>query len=139
MDPSLDGHVLVSPRVAHAIVGVLNRALREADRGRTAVDGDVRLFVRAVQRADERYRAEILEASDVSDGYVMTSSSDPGAGEMIDVEAVVELVGRLAPGREITGHGVRQAARCGRLTGRKAAGRWFFDEVDVLEWLGAHR
>jgi hypothetical protein len=80
------------------------------------------------------YRARVV--GDASDADITTPGDVSPSRPTLDVH---DLLSELLTGESITAHGVRAAARAGRLPGHRVNGHWVFDEVDALAWIAGRK
>jgi hypothetical protein len=123
---------LVTPELAHHLERMLHEEAARARRGGYVLPDCVVDHLATVRKLAAVYRAQVTDASDAN----VTTSGDVSA-----VQTTLDSLG-IAGMAGVSDHGIREAARRGRLPGRKVGGRWVFEEVDALAWLasrnGAH-
>lgn len=118
--------VLVSGRVAHRIAPLLARQVRaQADAGGTP-DADVTEVVRALRLAANAYAAVRVTAVCGSPGLPQAPVPRPSVHGLLTAGQVAARLG-CKP------RNVLDLRARGRLRGEKAAGRWWFDPVEVAE------
>lgn len=121
---------LVSPKCAHHLERVLHDTAAQARRDGYALPDEVVELLRDVRHLAGQYRSQVC--SDASDADV-TGLSDAEAGS--STLTTWEIAAQVGLSR----HGAAEALRRGVLAGRKVAGRWVADEVDVIEWMSGRR
>ena len=116
---------LVTPKLAHHLERPLHDAAARAQRDGFDLPAEVGEFLADVRRLAELHRRKVTDATDANVSESADVSPKP---RKLDARVVGELAG-------VSRHGVADAARCGRLPGRRIGNRWEFDEIDVHEWL----
>jgi hypothetical protein len=123
---------LVTPKLAHAIEAPLGRAVEKARRDGVRLDEDVLALMRDVRHLAELYRrgvtGRVTDANRSSDAASDAGSEVEPGSRTLDSMEVSARAG-------ISAHGVTEAARRGRLVGRRVEGRWTFSPEAVELWL----
>lgn len=124
---------LVTPRLAHLLEAPLHRLAERARREGVRLDPDVAAFLRDVRVLAGEYRRDLTAG--LTDA---TCAGDAASDLSDDVDAGERTLSsmQVAEMAQISAHGVAEAARRGRLTGRRVDGAWRFRTVDVDAWLG---
>jgi hypothetical protein len=121
--------ILVGPKLAHHLERVVHNEAEKARRNGYVLPDEVVELLGDLRRLAAIYRARV---SDAGDADVTRDSDVPAPRATLDSLGIADLAG-------VSDHGVREAARRGRLPGRKVGGRWVFEEVDALAWLTSRR
>ena len=118
---------LVTPELAHHLEKMLHEEAARARRGGYVLPDCVVDHLATVRKLAAAYRAQVTDAND---GNVSFASDVPAPRSTMSVQDLSGAAG-------VSDHGVREAARRGRLTGQRVGGRWRFDETDALAWLSS--